>query len=224
MSQKQLAEQVRRFRRDIEALDVAGTHPHLVTAYDFFKDERSDEFYYLILEWVADKTLADLLAHHDTVSLPTQITWMKQLASALSHVHCQGVVHRNLTPENIYLAGEGTVKLGNFDFARVPALGQTISVTGIPSVRVRYAAPEVLSRPHEVDGRADIYALGAIWFDLLVPGPTDQVIDPVHLQSIDLPAEIRAVLTKMLAKRRAERYESAAALMQDLQMLSAFVA
>ncbi|MBC8254682.1 MAG: protein kinase [Ardenticatenia bacterium] len=223
VSQKQLAEQVRRFRRDIEALDAAGTHPNLVSAYEFFKDEHSDEFYYLILEWVAGETLADLLARHESVPLPDQLAWMQQLASALSHVHGKDIVHRNLTPENTFLAEDGTIKLGNFDFAKVPVLGQTISVTGIPLVQSRYAGPEMLTKPRQVDGRTDIYSLGAVWFDLLTAQTGDEPLDLDRLQSHSLPNEVLEVLARMVAPRRAERYQRAAALLEDLGILPAFV-
>ena len=109
----------------------------------------------LCLEWVEGESLADLLAGEEEVPLADQLAWMQQLASALAHVHGKEIVHRNVAPENIYLAEDGVVKLGGFDLAKVPALGMTISVTGIPLVQGRYAAPEILTRPGEVDGRAE---------------------------------------------------------------------
>jgi eukaryotic-like serine/threonine-protein kinase len=223
VSQKQLAEEVRRFRRDIEALEVAGIHPNLVTAYDFFKDEHSDEFYYLILEWVEGETLADLLDREDTVPLPDQISWVRQLTSALAHVHAKGIVHRNVAPKNIYLAEDGTVKLGGFDLAKVPALGMTVSVTGVPLVEGRYTAPEIFTKPEEVDSRADLYSLGAVWFDLVVPEATSGSIDTARLETTDLPDEVKKVLSRLITLRRADRYQHAAELTEDLEMLSALM-
>jgi serine/threonine-protein kinase len=224
VSREQLAEEVRHFRRDIEALEVARSHPNLLTAYDFFKDENSDEFYYLILEWVEGESLADLLAEEEEVPLANPLAWIQQLASALAHVHGKEIVHRNVAPENIYLTEDGTVKLGGFDLAKVPALGMTISVTGVPLVRSRYTAPEILTKPGEADGRADLYSLGAVWFDLVVPEAATGPVDPARLDAMYLPAEVKEVLGRLIAPRRADRYQDAAELMQDLEMLSTLMA
>ena len=75
----------------------------------------------------------------------------------------------------------------------------------------------------QVDGRGDIYSLGAVWFDLLTAQTGDEPLDLDRLQSHSLPNEVLEVLARMVAPRRAERYQRAAALLEDLGILPAFV-
>ncbi len=220
VSRQQLAEDMRRFRRDIEALWTLGPHPSLIAAYEFLKDDNSDEYYYLIVESVKGQTLRAVIEDAQSPPLSMQIAWVREIAEALRHCHSRNVVHRNLTPDNIYLSDEGQIKVGNFDFARASALGGTISVTGQPLVQTRYTAPEQISKPHEVDGRADIYGLGVIWYDLLRGSVGDTPITADSLVDLRLPGSVALVLGKMLAPRRQARYISADALITDLEALT----
>lgn len=223
VSQRQLDEHIHRFKRDVAALAILGPHPNLLVAYDFLKDEHSDEFYYLILEWVRGQTLREALADVCYAPLRLQIDWVYEIARALVYCHDHDVIHRNLTPDNIFLTEEGHIKIGNFDFAKAPALGGTISITGQPLVRTKYTAPEQINKPAEVDGRADIYALGMIWYDLLNGRFDDQPIDLDQLDTLSLPSEILATIRQMGSERTAARYALAATLVDDLEVLRELV-
>ena len=93
-------------------------------------------------------------------------------------------------------------------------------MTGQPLVHTRYTAPEQLTKPHEVDGRADIYALGVIWYDLLRGSVGDTPITADALVGLGLPGPVALTLGKMLAPRRQARYASADALIADLDGLA----
>ncbi len=203
-SQKELEEAVRRFKRDMAALVRAGPHPNLVLPHRFQRDESSDERYYLILEWAGDQTLAERLAT-GPIELDEQLRILGQVAAALSHCHAQGVLHRNLSPVSIYLAPTGQAKVGDFDFAKVPTISRTLAQTGTPLVVGRHVSPEQAFHASDVDARADIYSLGAVWYDMLFRPAGDEPLDRARIAAAPLPADGQEILLSMLAELRSER-------------------
>lgn len=209
---KELEEAVSRFKRDMVALYEAGDHPNLVRPFQFRRDESSDERYYLIMEWVGDQTLEDRLAG-ESIDLDEQLRLLNAIATGLAHVHQRQVYHRNLSPASIYLTAGGRAKVGDFDFAKVPTISRTLAQTGKALVSGRHVSPEVALHAGNVDQRADIYSLGAVWYDMLFrPGP-DEFIDRDRIDVAPLPDDGKEILRMMLAERRADRPES----MQDVQ-------
>jgi len=213
-STRELEEAVGRFKRDMAALVEAGPHPHLVMPYQFVRDESSDERYYLVLEWVGEKTLADRIAA-GPIELDEQLLVLRDVAGALAHCHEHGVYHRNLSPPSTYLTSESQAKVGDFDFAKVPTISQTLAQTGKLLVAGRHVAPEQLLHAHDVDERADIFSLGAIWYDMLFRPQPDEVLDRTRIESTSLPDEGKEILRMMVAERRSERPAS----MEEVQEL-----
>lgn len=206
-SEKQLDEAVRQFKQDMEALAYVDSHPNIVRAYDFFKNPDVDDTYYLALEWVEGKTLREVI-DEKLLTLAESAQYLVPVADALAYCHKQGIIHRNLTPYSIYIANDNRVKLGDFDFARVPAIGQTITKTGQELVHTKYTAPEQLTDPRKVDGRADLYALGAVWYDMLFRRPEDEPIRLTLIQKSRLLSEARHILRRLLSTRPSERPDS----------------
>jgi hypothetical protein len=198
-SQKHLVESVRQFKRDMEALSQVEGHPNIVRAYDFYPDPDADDTYYLALELVEGRMLREIIDEEGEIPLAQGIRYLIPVADALSFCHRLGIVHRNLTPHSITVTEGGQVKLGDFDFARVPAIGQTISKTGRPLVINKYVAPEQLDNPRGVDARADIYSLGAVWYDLIFRRPEDEPVRLALIAGSDLPDDARQLLRGMLA-------------------------
>src|SRR5205823_14678583 len=119
-------------------------------------------------EWVEGQSLRQALAAEGT-PFPRHAEIIRQLCDALYLCHQRGVIHRNLNPDNVLLCGDGRVMLINFDYARV---------VGRPTVSPRkrahasaYLAPEQLDAPATTDHRADLYALGVLWGELLTGKP-----------------------------------------------------
>jgi serine/threonine protein kinase len=217
-SQKELEEAVARFKRDMAALLEAGPHPNLVLPYQFRRDDSSDERYYLVLEWVGDQRLAERLAM-GPIELSEQLRLLNDIAAALAHCHAQGVTHRNLSPASVYLTAEGRAKVGDFDFAKVPTISRTLAQTGQRLVEGRHVSPEQAFHASDVDARADVYSLGAIWYDMLFrPGP-DETLDRTRIDAAPLPDDGKEILHMMLAERRSERPESMAEVQRWLEML-----
>jgi len=206
-SQKHLDESVRKFKQDMEALSQVDAHPNIVRAYDFFKDPDTDDTYYLALDLVEGQLLREEIDARD-LSLAQSARYLIPVADALAFCHGQGIIHRNLTSYSIYITENDQVKLGDFDFARVPAIGQTITKTGEVLVETKYTAPEQLTDSREADHQADFYSLGAVWYDMLFRRPEDEPVRLALIQKSDLPDEAKTLLRSLLASRPAERPES----------------
>lgn len=213
VSQRDLREAARRFQQDMQALAQVEGHPNIVRAYDFLPDPDVDDTYWLILEWIEGQTLADRLEDKSPIALDQQLRILRALADALAFCHGAGIIHRNLTPDSVYLAADGNIKLGDFDFARVPDVGRTISKTGAPLTTNKYTSPEARVDARAADARSDLYALGAIWYDMAVrPKPKDPILLS-RLGESNLPLDAVDLMRSLLAARPGDRPTSA----QDIQ-------
>ena len=203
----------------MEALAQLEGHPHIVQAYDFLADPDSDDTYWLLLEYVEGETLESYLMESKDIFINKQLEILGAIADALNHCHRRNILHRNLTPASIFLTVDGSIKVGNFDYARVPMLGFTISQTGEALVQTRYTAPEQLSDPRTADYRADLYSLGAIWYDMLFrPGSEEPML--VHqVDNAPISTDAKELLESLLSHRAADRPESAADVVDWFELL-----
>jgi serine/threonine protein kinase len=211
-SWKELEEAVSHFKRDMAALFEAGPHPNLIMPYQFRRDESSDERYYLIMEWAGEQTLADRLAT-ERLELAEQLQLLNDIAAGLAHAHQRQVYHRNLSPASIYLTAQGRAKIGDFDFAKVPTVSRTLAQTGKTLVAGRHVSPEQLFHASDIDQRADIFSLGAIWYDILFRPGSAEIIERDRIDTAPLSDDGKEILKMMLAERRADRPGS----MQEIQ-------
>jgi len=141
-------------------------HPGVVRTYDFGE---ADGLYYLALEWATGEPLADFLHREGQLAPADAIPLVRQLADALAVAHGAGIIHRDLKPENImYDAKTRTVKLLDFGIARDAEQPpeERLTRTGFFVGTLQYVAPEALSG-ELVDGRADIYSLAKITYNML---------------------------------------------------------
>ena len=196
-------------------------HPNIVSIYDAGETESTP---YIVMELVAGTTLAE--TRPQTIDDVRAIGL--QICAALAHAHASGIVHRDLKPENILLTTGGVVKLTDFGLAR--SVASRITTEGTIVGTVYYMAPEIiLARP--LDGRADLYALGVILYDLTVgrlPFDAQDAIAvisqhvhapvvPPHTFRPDLPPAFEAVILKLLEKNPEDRYPTAEAVHQALE-------
>ena len=222
-SRQELEDAVSRFKRDMAALLQAGPHPNLVMPHQFRRDESSDERYYLVLAWGGDETLADRLAG-GPIPQDEQLRILGDVAAGLAHCHAHSVFHRNLTPSSIYLAPQGRALVGDFDFAKVPAVSRTLAQTGKQLVQGRHVAPEQAFHASDVDARADVYSLGAVWYDMLFRPQPDEPLDRTRISRAPLSEDGREILLSMLAERRADRPASMVEVHHWLDLLAEGVA
>ncbi|MCA9582687.1 MAG: serine/threonine protein kinase, partial [Myxococcales bacterium] len=216
-----------RFRREGEILRQLA-HPSLVAVDTFGQAEDGRTF--IVMELLSGETLAQRLKKWKRVSPGAMTAWMTQICDALDLAHEAGVIHRDLKPENIFLVarddGTEVVKLLDFGVSKFygrESLTKTGQILGTP----RYMAPEQLSADPDIDGRADIYALGVIIYEALagIPAfPSHQASElliailhgdvvPVTAHRPDLRPEVGRVVMCAMARAREARYGSAAELL-----------
>ena len=197
---------------------AALNHPHIVTIHDVGE---SGGFPFLVMELIGGPRLSEVRP----TDLTRVVSIAVQICTALEHAHENSIVHRDLKPDNVLLAGttaSSNVKLADLGLA-LPAYGERISRAGVIVGTAAYMAPEQ-ALGQTIDGRADLYALGVLLYELTtgrVPFTGDDpltvvsqhvhapVVPPRVLRS-DLPRALEAIIVKLLAKDPAQRFASAA--------------
>ena len=204
------AERFTREARTMARLD----HPHIVRVYDFGHREG---LYYLVMELVDGVSLRQALA--DGGFTPAEaLAVVPRICEALQYAHDQGVVHRDIKPEKILLDGSGSPKIVDFGLALLtrPAAGtrltQQARVLGTP----HYMAPEQIERPAEVDHRADIYALGVVFYEMLT-GELPLGRFPPPSQKVEVDVRLDEVVLRTLEKEPRRRYQQARELSNDVE-------
>ncbi len=206
-------------------------HPNCVQVTDFGCTE--DGTLYMAMEFLEGHDLGKALGRPWPVDAAVEA--MVQILRGLAHAHGEGLVHRDLKPQNVFVTtdheGRRSYKLVDFGLAKIfsgavtdPALTQLGLVFGTPL----YMSPEQALGKEDVDARADIYAAGVIFYELLAGQPPFSAEEPVALlhQHVTtpvpplpghVPEAIRMVVAGMLAKRREERFASAQAVLDALR-------
>jgi non-specific serine/threonine protein kinase len=191
-------------------------HPNIVSVYDVGFADEADHVPFIVMELVEGESLH----RRRPQSLPEILSVARQVCAALDHAHAHGIVHRDLKPENVLLTPEGAAKLADFGLARTMASRLTVEGTLIGTVF--YLAPEQ-ALGEAVDGRADLYALGVILYELTtgrLPFTGDDPIAiisqhlhapvvPARTHQVDLPPALDAIILKLLAKTPGDRFASA---------------
>jgi eukaryotic-like serine/threonine-protein kinase len=219
-------ELVARFSREARAA-AALNHPNIVAVFDSGAD---GDLQYLVMEYVEGQSLAGLLRREGLLG-PRRVAEIgRQVCQALAAAHAAGLVHRDITPGNVLVDPAGLVKVADFGIAKLAA---ATTMTGDEVLgTAAYLAPEqAQGRP--VDGRSDLYSLGCVLYALLTGAPpfagdspvavaarhvTEQPTPPSHHNPRVGPA-LEAVVLTALAKEPADRYQSAAAMAQDLERI-----
>ena len=208
---------VRRFRAEAVTLAKVN-HPNIATVYELFRD---DDRLLMVMEFVSGQTFEQLLERTGPMSVERSASLTGQILEALGHAHRAGIVHRDLKPANLMVTDAGVVKVMDFGIARVSGTERMTSdgfMVGTPA----YMAPEQV-RGEDVDGRTDLYAVGVVFYRLLtgkLPFKADTAVAMIQSQLNDQPTPARhvraelpewldAVLMRSLAKRPADRYQTA---------------
>ena len=218
----------RQFKQEAQAL-ARMNHPNIATIFDFDSDGTTD---FLAMELLSGSLAQELysgpLAPHSVIEYGIQ------LAEGLAAAHQQGILHRDLKPGNLGLTADGRLKILDFGVAKLLTDATDVTKTGAGMIKgtLGYMAPEQL-KGEQVDARVDIYAAGAVLYELGAgKRPHAQVTGPPLMHAIlhqepappsslnpSVPPELEAVILKALAKDRDQRYQSAEQLADDLKKL-----
>ena len=230
-------ELVARFKREAQAMAQL-RHPNTVRLLDFGVTPASRMF--MVMEWLRGEDLETRLAQRGPLKLTAALHIVRQVAQSLSEAHARGIVHRDLKPGNIFLAevegGECFVKVMDFGVAGFHCDGHDTAITmkGAVLGTAAYMAPEQ-AQGNEVDGRADLYSLGVILFEMLTGRPPFIAKTPVSLLLLQVseppprifelcPAEpllrrVQGLLDSLLAKDRGARLRSATEVIAEIDHL-----
>lgn len=214
---------IKRFQNEARAAGVLN-HPNIVTIYDAGEDQG---VFYIAMEFIPGKTLAQLLAEVRVVSAEQLVNIGTQICAGLDYAHSKGVIHRDIKPPNIMIAPDGTVKIMDFGIAKAGAsLTHTGEVLGTPN----YMSPEQV-KGRDLDGRTDLFSTGVILYEMATgerPFNGQNVTTIIYKIIHENPAAPREldvtvhpglsqIISKCLAKDPEERYQSGADLAMALK-------
>jgi len=224
-------EYVERFYKEGQAAAKLN-HTNIVQAYDV---GQAGGYSYFVMEYVEGKTLYEDLSAGKVYSEKEAVDIIIQVAHALAHAHARGLIHRDVKPKNIMTTTNGKVKLADMGLARETAdIEAAQSEAGKAYGTPYYIAPEQIRGEIDIDGRADIYGLGATFYHMVtgrVPFMADDPSDVMrkHLRELLVPpdhintsltAGVSEVIEIMMAKKKRNRYKDIEELLADLEAIS----
>ncbi|MEP6573891.1 MAG: protein kinase [Gemmatimonadota bacterium] len=221
-----------RFEREIQVA-ARLTHPHILGVLD---SGEADGFFYYVMPYVEGETLRDRLTRSGELPVADALRLLSEVTEALAVAHKGGVVHRDIKPENILLSGRHALVM---DFGVAKAVTessgrQQITTAGIALGTPAYMAPEQATADPQLDHRVDIYALGVLAYEMLTGYPpfhglTPQATLAAHVTQQPMPVAARrpgispaldAIIMRCLAKRPADRFQTADELVAALEPLA----
>ena len=217
---------LRRFRNESKAI-YSLDHPNIVKIYDVLLDRRNPV---IIMEYVSGVTLKEYIERMGVVSPNVAAALCVQLMLALRHAHDNGIVHRDIKPQNIMVKKDGSIKVMDFGIARV-AMSQSRTITDKAIGSVHYISPEQARGDGVVDQRADLYSAGVILFEMLtgrLPFEADSPISvaikqiearPLRPRELNpaIPEGLEDIVVKAMCKDPDRRYQTAGEMLRDLE-------
>ena len=216
-----------RFLREIQ-VTAKLSHPHILPLFD---SGEADGFLYFVMPLIEGETLGGLMTRERQLPIDDAIRITREVSDALAYAHQNGLVHRDIKPDNIMISGGHAVVM---DFGITDALGEAggdkLTQTGMAIGTPAYMSPEQASGTIQVDGRADIYSLGCVLYEMLVgqipfTGPTPAAIMARHsMDAVTSPRimrdtvspELEEIVFRAMAKTPADRYRNATELSEAL--------
>jgi serine/threonine protein kinase len=228
--QKQFIE---RFVREARA-SARLNHPNIVNGIDVGQE---DGLYYFAMEYVKGVTLKDIINKQGRLSEEETIKYTRPIAHALAHAHQNGILHRDIKPDNVLVDETGTPKLCDLGLARIDEDSEEdkgLTSEGHAVGTPHYISPEQARGERNLDAKADLYSLGASMYHMLCGTPMFNGTTAVSIMSrhiseyaphphdigVKLSKGMIAVLSKLVVKERGDRYSSGQKLVEDLDRLS----
>src|SRR5437867_4455795 len=210
-----------RFTQEIETV-AQFQHPHILPLLD---SGEASGFLYYVMPYVEGEPLRDRLARHGELPIHDAVKILVEIVDALAYAHAHGVAHRDIKPDNVLLSGRHALVM---DFGVAKALSeatgrQRLTTAGIALGTPAYMAPEQAAADPHLDHRVDVYAVGALGYELIAgrppftAGTTQEVLaahvsqapEPVTKWRPACPPALAAIIMKCLEKRPADRWQTA---------------
>ena len=202
-------------------------HPNIMSVHDVSTHEDTD---YIVMELIDGITLKQYMEKKGTLNWKETLHFAMQIAKALEHAHSQGIVHRDIKPHNVMVLKNGSAKVTDFGIARLMSQSNTLTKEALGSVH--YISPEQ-AKGGRVDNRSDLYSLGVVMYEMMTgraPYDGDSPV-AVAIQHINggatmpsvlnpnIPGGLEQIIMKCMATDPSQRYNSATALLYDLEEL-----
>jgi len=211
-----------RFLREGKTLAKLSDHADIVTIFDI---GQAGQFYYMAMEYLGGPNLQDRITENGYKGDVSAV--LRSVADALQHAHSSGVVHRDIKPGNVLFRKDGGAVLSDFGIAKSNSTAEnTLTIAGAQIGTPSYMSPEQCRGENEIDGRADLYSLGAMLYEMLTGKKPYTGTDPMGIMLAhisepvpELPSEhekYQPVLNRLMAKPRDERYPDVAEFLSDL--------
>jgi serine/threonine protein kinase len=214
----------RRFLREVEVVSNL-THPHIVPIFSAGSDEN---LLYYVMPFIEGETLRHRIAREGPLPLEEALHIVHDVADALDHAHNQGVIHRDIKPENILLSG-GHAVVADFGVARAMTCAecgddiQPLTKAGLPIGTPMYMSPEQAAGVAEIDGRADLYSLACVAYEMLTGSPpysggtmyeimnqhTTAPVPTLRTPTGSSPRFIRKAVARAMSKHPYDRFDTA---------------
>ena len=215
-----------RFHAESQAVAML-SHPNIMSVYDVSTHDEAD---YIVMELIDGITLKQYMEKKGTLNWKETLHFAMQIAKALEHAHGRGIVHRDIKPHNVMVLKNGSVKVTDFGIARLMSQSNTLTKEALGSVH--YISPEQ-AKGGRVDNRSDLYSLGVVMYEMMTgraPFDGDSPV-AVAIQHINggaampstlnpnIPGGLEQIIMKCMATAPDGRYNSATALLYDLEEL-----
>ncbi|MBQ8058092.1 MAG: Stk1 family PASTA domain-containing Ser/Thr kinase [Ruminococcus sp.] len=216
---------IRRFKNESKAIAVLN-HPNIVRVYDV---SFGDMIQYIVMEYIDGITLKEYIEMQGVLDWKETLHLTTQILKALQHAHENGIVHRDIKPQNIMLLQDGTIKVTDFGIARFSS-NATRTMTEQAIGSVHYIAPEQ-ARGDKTDGKTDIYSVGVMMYEMLtgqLPFDGDSAVSVALMQlqttakrprqvNPDIPSGLEEITIKAMQKTPDSRYHSAVEMLSDIE-------
>ncbi len=222
-----------RFLREIK-IAANLTHPHILPLHD---SGEADGFLYYVMPYIKGDTLRERIDKEGELPISEAVRIIREVVDALAFAHAQGVVHRDIKPDNIMLSGRHAMVM---DFGIAKAVSEAtgrnqLTTAGVALGTPTYMAPEQATADPHVDHRADIYAVGIMAYELLagrtpfqraspqavLAAHVTEEPEPVSKHRDHVSGDLEALVMKCLAKRPADRWQSADEMLPHLEAMAA---
>ena len=218
-----------RFLREARA-SLQLTHPNILRV---FTAAKKGSVYYIVMEYVDGTDVKQILKTHKRIDWRYSVNIIKQTCDGLSFAHKQGVIHRDVKPDNIMITRKGLIKIADFGLAMMKSSQSALTTTGQVLGTPLFMSPEQC-KGIKADNRADIYSLGITWYNMVVGRPpfigeSPAAVIGQHLQRpphypeaifSKVPNRLQAVIDKMLEKDRENRFDNFDEVLQQISKLS----